>query len=271
MKRAPKQNIEMQSIDALPSFSRDWALFLDVDGTLIELADRPESVVVGPQVPGLLRALSGALDDALALVTGRQLDVLDELLGMRQLAAAGLHGVEWRLPGENDGVRIHAVDHRFLRRFRRELEALSERYPVLQIEDKQFSLAVHYRQAPHLQEHVETFLRQALSEVHAEIGQDEDQATAFHLMRGHMVAEIKPVHADKGYALREFMQHRPFKGRIPVFIGDDVTDEDGFAVVNEMNGVSIKVGRGDTRAHHRISGPADVLDWLGAYRDFLYA
>lgn len=252
----------------MPPFSRDWALFLDVDGTLVELADRPENIQVDPGLSALLKALAAALDNAVALVSGRQLGVLDGLLDIGPLAAAGLHGVEWRMPGESDRPRVQTVDQTFLDRFRHKLQTLAEQHPELQIEDKRLSLAVHYRQAPHLQARVERLLQEAMAQIQA----DSDAArNDFHLMRGHMVVEIKSRRASKGHALREFMRRAPFNGRVPVFAGDDVTDEDGFAVVNEMGGLSVKIGNGDTRARYRLAAPADVRAWLGAYRDFLYA
>lgn len=240
-------------------YARDWALFLDVDGTLVELAGHPGRVELDAGLPGLLRGLNDGLDGALALISGRPLAGIDALFGLGDLAAAGSHGMEIRGGGPEKVTRVHAADEAAMEHFRRQLKAFADAHPAVWVEDKSLSLAVHYREAPELEERVRRVLGEMLA------GRDGE----FHVQTGKMIAEIKPRAFNKGHAVGEFMQERPFHGRTPVFIGDDVTDEDGFGAVNELNGISIKVGDGETRARYRLSGPRDVIMWLEAYRRFL--
>lgn len=245
-----------QSATELP-FSRSWALFLDIDGTILELAETPEQVVVGSGLRELVRELNTATGGAFALISGRSLSGIDALFGIPGLAAAGLHGVECRTA---DGVtHVQSVDESVIQSFRARLRAYTDRYPGLLLEDKRFSIAIHFRRASDLQAEVEKILRETIA------GHD----SAFHIQSGKMIAEIKPRGPDKGFAVRRFMQSPPFQGRVPLFIGDDATDEDGFRAVNELRGISVKVGRGSSNAHRRLEHPADVIGWLEAYLEFL--
>lgn len=247
-----------QSVYELP-FSRNWALFLDIDGTILELAETPERVVVSPGLRELVRKLNTATDGACALISGRSLSGIDALFGIPGLAAAGLHGVECRT---GDGVtHVQSVDETVMQSFRGRLRAYTDRYPGLLLEDKRFSIAIHFRRASNLQAEVEKILRETIA------GHD----SAFHIQSGKMIAEIKPRGSDKGFAIRRFMESPPFRGRVPLFIGDDVTDEDGFRAVNELGGISIKVGCGPSNASRCLEHPADVIDWLDAYLKFLKA
>lgn len=241
------------------SFTRHWALFLDVDGTLLDLADHPANVTVSPEVLALIQQLRGHLDGAIALISGRELRSLDELFGIRELAAAGLHGVELRFGNGSLDTRVQTVDTAALNLFRKRLKRLAEAHNGLWLEDKGLGIAVHYRQAPELQQDVEHILTEVLAE----------RSDEFQLQRGKMLAEIKSRRFDKGFAIREFMGSSPFSGRVPVFIGDDITDEDGFAVVNEMEGYSIKVGDGSSLARYHLPAPRDVINWLHQYARFL--
>jgi trehalose 6-phosphate phosphatase len=242
----------------LPPFAADWAFFLDVDGTLLELASRPDEVVVRPRLPGILQKLAHVTSGAVALISGRPIADLDRLFTPLRFAAAGLHGIERR---DHDGAMHyhHQLDGK-LDHTRELLARLAGEHEGLLFEDKQFSIAIHYRQAPDKEPLIRSFLEQHMPEI------EQD----FHLQKGKMVYEIKPSGRDKGMAIEEFMQEAPFRRRIPVFIGDDVTDEDGFATVNKMHGYSIKVGYGDTAARWSLPDTAAVMDLLDAYVSFMH-
>jgi trehalose 6-phosphate phosphatase len=241
---------------ALPRPANDWALFLDFDGTLAEIAERPDEVSVHPPLPSTLAAVSGALDGALAIVSGRPLLQIDALLAPLTLPVAGLHGLERRDAGGHV-VRADAPAGE-LKSARRALADFVRGAPGLVLEDKGLTLALHFRQAP--ERCVEC--RRAVDRVLA------NGSGALHLLEGKMVYEIKPAAIDKGRAIAAFLGEPPFAGRVPVFAGDDVTDEDGFALVNGRGGVSIRVGDGTaTRAGWRAASVGEFLDWLDGLPD----
>lgn len=231
-----------------PIAARNWALFLDFDGTLTEIAPTPAQVAVDPALPATLKALHEALGGALALISGRPVSELDALLGMT-LPAAGVHGLERRLPGHE--IWFEPVDKSSLAHVRARLEAFAATDLRLFLEEKHGALALHFRQAPELEiacyNHIEAALR---------------DAPGIRLVAGKMVLEARSAAANKGHAIEAFMAAPPFRGRVPVFIGDDLTDEDGFAAVNKMKGVSLKIGSGETVAQYRLGGVADLLGWL---------
>lgn len=232
-------------------FKARWALFLDVDGTLIELAETPESVYVPPELKTLLNDVADRLDGALALVSGRTIAALDALFEPLVLCASGVHGAERR---GHDGKLIRvAQDTNELRAAHTTLAAFARAHEGTVLEDKGFALAVHFRLAPHLDESV----RDLTHRVVAELG------PKYVVQPGKFVYEIRPSTATKGTALRAFMCEPPFAGRFPVFLGDDVTDEDAFEVVNALGGLSICVGNArPTRAQRRLEDVADVHRWL---------
>lgn len=242
-------------MESLPAAAPEWAYFLDVDGTLVELADHPDEVEVPPRLPALLATLHQVCGGALALVSGRSLARLDTLLGLPQLPMAGQHGLEWRdAAGASfryDAALAHVQD------MYAGIEPLKVKFPSLVIENKGSSVAVHYRRAPflagYLSNHVEGLLA-----AHADI---------LHLQHGKCVLEVKPRGHDKGSAVRALMAQPPFAGRRPVFIGDDITDEDGFAAVDALGGVSIKIGQGKTCAGHRLPDVSAVMRWLQTLAD----
>jgi trehalose 6-phosphate phosphatase len=234
----------------LPPPSADWAFFLDIDGTLLEHADTPDAVRVDGAMRHLLADLAAGAGGALALISGRSVADIDRLFAPLVLPAAGQHGAERR-----DGAgRMHR--HEFpsapVRRAAKRLGEFAAAHPGLLLEDKGRSLALHYRLAPRL----EGEARALVDEVMAELGED------FELQRGKMVLEIRRGGRDKGSAIAEFMAEAPFRGRTPVFVGDDLTDEFGFGVVNEMGGVSVKVGEGSSQARWRLPDAAAVRAWL---------
>ena len=238
---------------SLPPPTADWALFLDVDGTLLEHAETPDAVRVDGAMRALLAELQAGADGALALISGRSVADLDGLFAPLKLPAAGQHGAERR-----DGAgRMHRHDfpEAPVRQAAKRLAAFAGAHPGLLLEDKGHSLALHFRLAPQLEGEARALVDQVL----AELGE------GFELQRGKMVLELRPGGRDKGSAIAEFMAEAPFRGRTPVFIGDDLTDEFGFGVVNGMGGVSIKVGEGPSQARWRIADAQEVRAWLGEW------
>ncbi|PLZ02513.1 trehalose-phosphatase [Burkholderia sp. WAC0059] len=236
--------------DVLPP--AQTAFFFDFDGTLVELAPTPDGVQVRPETLALLGELRRLTHGAVAIVTGRGIDSIDAFLGMPDLPVAGLHGAE-RRDANGDTQRVGFDDERLLR-MERVLEDVVRAHPGMLLEVKGAALALHYRNAP---EH-EPAARAATGRLVA------DYADAYVLQPGKMVYEIKPKDVDKGRALRAFLDEPPFAGRRPVFAGDDLTDEKGFAVANAQGGLSIKVGDGDTIAQARVESVDALVAWLAA-------
>jgi trehalose 6-phosphate phosphatase len=224
-------------------------LFLDVDGTLLPLAPTPGEVVVDASLRDLLRILESHCDGALALISGRPIADLDSLFDPLALTAAGVHGCE-RRDTQGRWLKPHFDTEAFAgyrARLMRELEPLHG----LLIEDKEFALAIHYRLVPHL----ESQLRNALDRLQSELpGQ-------YERIDGDEVIEVKPASHDKGTAIEAFLQEAPFAGRYPIFIGDDLTDQDGFATIRRHHGLAIAVGS-NVNAEWHLPGPADVRHWL---------
>ncbi|WP_321817737.1 MULTISPECIES: trehalose-phosphatase [unclassified Paraburkholderia] len=226
------------------------AFFFDFDGTLVDLAPTPDGVLVRPDMLALLGDLRRATHGAVAIVSGRGIDSIDDFLRMPDLPIAGLHGAE-RRDANGDTQRVGFNDERLLH-MEQVLAEVVRRHPGMLLEIKGAALALHYRNAP---EH-EATAREATERLAAEF------AAAYVLQPGKMVYEIKPKDVDKGRALRAFLNEPPFAGRTPVFAGDDLTDEKGFAVVNEVGGLSIKVGGGETIARTRVESVEALLAWL---------
>lgn len=227
--------------------ARPCALFLDFDGTLADLAVTPDAVVVPPHVPALLERLTRQLDGALAIVTGRPVAQVDEFLAPLQLTCAGTHGAERRIAG----MPLVQMPVPCLSRPEAAAAALVAHDTRLVLERKHGALALHYRQAPECEALCLTTMREAVAGL-----------AGVAVLHGKMVVEVKAAGLDKGSAIRDFMQMPPFADRRPLFIGDDVTDESGFAVVSALGGTGIKVGPGTTLAHYRVSDPAAVQQLL---------
>ena len=228
-----------------------WALFLDFDGTLADIAMTPDAVAVHPRLRTILSACAEAFDGAVAIVSGRPIATLDALLDPLRLPAAGLHGLELRM---SDGTVAHLAPRSAgLAELRARFHALAQDDTRLVIEDKGSSLGLHYRRAPERESELRELVERAAS------GCDRH-----HVMDGKMVLEVRPAHADKGTAVARFMESAPFVGRKPVFAGDDITDEDGFRAVNRRSGISVKVGTGKTEATYRVPDVAAFHDWLAA-------
>jgi trehalose 6-phosphate phosphatase len=228
---------------------RHWAWFLDVDGTLIEIARQPDLVSADRALLTLLERLSRACDGAVALISGRSLKQLEAIFDPLKLAAGASHGLELRAP---DGS-VRRLGRAFPEDAAARIAAFAAQHEGLLVERKTMSMTVHYRERPQL----EGLVLETLQRIHA------DMDNEFRLLRGKMVVEIVQAAANKGSAIRTFMAMAPFAGRRPVFVGDDVTDEDGFAVVNEMGGISVHIGdRRDSAARWRFASTAELRDWL---------
>jgi trehalose 6-phosphate phosphatase len=226
----------------------DWSLFLDFDGTLVEIAERPQDVVVSQGLPAALEALSRRLAGRLAIVSGRSLAALNQMLGPISVAMAGSHGGEFRPAGSD---RIEALADPLPKALCEALATFAQDNGGLVFEAKPCSAAVHYRDRPQI--------GPALFD-HA-----QRLATDFgaYVKHGKMVVELTMPGSDKGNAVSRFMGLPPFAGSRPLFVGDDVTDEDAFAAVRRFDGGGVLVGSmRETRALWRLSGVAAVHDWL---------
>ena len=235
---------------AAPAPSLEWCLFLDIDGTLLELAETPAAVVVDCELKDLLARLAQTLDGAVALVSGRSIDVMDRLFAPLRLPAAGLHGLERRTAsGERRGAQ--GVDAR-LDGARASLAAFVNAHPGTLLEDKGRALAMHFRMAPSFAEPARRAVDAAARSV-----------SGYHVQEGKMVLEIKPQRVTKATAVEAFMREPPFQGRKPVFVGDDLTDQDGLRSVERMGGISIAVGDRIEGQWH-LEDPAEVRRWLAS-------
>ena len=246
----------MPPAKSLPRPSRDWALFLDVDGTLIEIAPSPGEVHVDARTGDILARLHDGLGGALALVSGRPVATLDALFAPLKLAAAGLHGLERR--GADGAVVREAGLGAVMDEVRGAAADFAAATPGILVEDKGLTVALHYRGVPERETDALAFARDTVRRL--------DHGLV--LQQGKMVVELRPAGPDKGDVVDAFMAAPPFAGRTPVFVGDDVTDEDGFAAVNRLGGHSIRVGRdGASAAGLRINSVAALGDWLEAIAD----
>ena len=227
------------------------ALFLDVDGTILEFSETPVDVDVPETLLSVLERIHTRLSGAMALVSGRTLADLDRLFHPLHLPAAGLHGFEIR--GSETSQDNHDTLSAAINEERTFLHKTFKDTPGVLIEDKGPCIAVHFRQAPDLGATVD----ETVSDAQARLG------PSFETLKGHMVRELRPAGIDKGHAVHMLMANPPFAGRIPVFIGDDVTDEDGFDAVNVRDGISVCVGnRRPTRARTMLADVTSVRDWL---------
>ncbi len=234
----------------LPQEGEAWALFLDLDGTLSPLKEKPADVVLETRLLDLLQQLHRRLDGALAIISGRSINDLSRLLSPLELPLAGQHGAERH--DEVNGYSLSEPDYATLHEAREELRRFLGAHPELELEDKGASLALHYRNAPDKQPTIE----RQLDSLRERLGD------ALIMHGGKSVFELRTTSCNKGEAIHHFMQAAPFAKRTPVFLGDDLTDEDGFEAVNALGGYSIKVGQGETRARYRLDDTHAVEAWL---------
>ena len=228
---------------------RNTALLLDVDGTLLDIAPTPVEVVVPGTLRETLAALAARLAGALALVSGRPLEDLDRTFAPLRLPAAGRHGAEVRTGPEDEPAR--APDSSLAPDLRRRIAALAR--PGMLVEDKDSSIAIHYRQAPALG----APLLDAVTDLCASL-----PPGMVEILPGKAVVEVKRARFNKGTAVRQLLAHAPFRGRRPVYVGDDITDEAAFAVLPEFGGIGLSVGRPLYGAQPVFSAPGDVRRWL---------
>jgi len=240
---------EAAAVHAVPLPDSPWCLFLDVDGTLLELAATPFAVVVDPLLLELLRHLRRAADGALALVSGRTITDLDRLFGALALPSAGLHGGERR--DATGRLEVAEVATAQLAEVRAGLGALAARHTGVMLEDKGAALALHFQGARELEHQ----LRAEVALLAAPL------VPEYTLLDGHAVIEVKPAVHTKDSAVTAFMQEPPFIGRVPIFIGDDQTDYGGFAAVRRFDGLAIAVGP-RVKSEWWLPGPRAVHHWL---------
>ena len=226
------------------------ALFLDVDGTLLEIRDRPEEVAASRDLVVMLERLSTGLDGALSLVSGRPITDIDRIFAPARFPAAGAHGAEIRLHPEDE---VETTTTSLPDSIMAALVEFAGSHEGLLLEKKRGGASLHYRMAPDL----ERQCRALVDTLMDEIGND------FRLIPGKMVFELAPRGHNKGEAIVAMMKRSPFDGRRPVFVGDDVTDEDGFVAVNRMDGISVRVGNNqDSAAAFTLDSVAAVRRWL---------
>lgn len=239
-----------QPLPPPPAVAADWALFLDVDGCLLDFADRPEDVLVPVDLRGDLDRLSAALGGAVAFVSGRSIVQLDALFAPLRLPSAGLHGLEVRDHCESERPCIERPPE--LERVRAAATRVVSDHPGAQVEDKGIALALHWRADPQARPALEAIAATALA-----------QLPDYRLQHGNCVVELRPAVADKGTAVERLMRVAPFAGRLPVFAGDDFTDEDGFAAAHRGGGLSVIVGdRRPTAARHALHDTSALRAWL---------
>lgn len=225
------------------------ALFLDIDGTLLDMARTPEAVAVPDELKATLERLCEALAGAVAFVSGRSLAAIDRLFAPLKLPAVGCHGVEIR--GAAGGLQTLAPPVGGA--VRDWLLKLAEGHPGTFVEDKNYTLALHYRLAPEAR----PALEKALEEGHALF-----DAANLTLQHGKAVIEAKPAGIDKGVGVRTLLREPPFHGRTAIFGGDDTTDMDVFHILPELGGKSFSVGRRFEGVDYHFSSPRAVRQWL---------
>ncbi|MGK5079915.1 trehalose-phosphatase [Janthinobacterium sp. HLX7-2] len=216
------------------------AVFLDFDGTLVDLAATPDGVRLEPGVVIALALLAERHGGALAIISGRPVEQIDAMLAPLILPVAGVHGVERR--GADGALHVAATPD--VSPVLARAQALADRHPGLLVEQKRGAVALHYRLAPELQQ---LCLQEMTAAVQA--------CPGVLLLHGKMVLEAKPAATDKGSAIAAFLHESPFAGRRPVFAGDDTTDEAGFAYVQQIGGQGVKVGSGPSAATMRVASP----------------
>src|SRR6202022_3175780 len=232
------------------------AILLDIDGTLLDLAPTPREVWVPPGLSKTLNRLLMRTSGALALVSGRSLNDLNLIFAPEQFPAVGGHGAEMRVSTDSEAVATHAPP--MDKELKRRLAAIAKLSPGILLEDKGYSLALHYRLAPHAEK--------AIYEAVALIRADLPNAP-IEVLPGKCVCEIKHSGFNKATGVRELMTHEPFKGRRPIFIGDDVTDEAVFGIMPDLGGLAFSVGRRAQGGAGHFDEPRDVREWLAHLLD----
>jgi trehalose 6-phosphate phosphatase len=227
------------------------AVLLDIDGTLLELKPTPREVFVPEGLSATLNGLREKTSGALALVSGRSLNDIDLIFAPDQFPAVGGHGAEMRLGSSDEAVAVHAPP--LDKELKRRLATIAKLSPGILLEDKGYSLALHYRLAPH----AEKAIYEAVSLIRADLPN-----APIEVLPGKCVCEIKHSGFTKASGVRELMTHEPFKGRRPLFIGDDITDETVFAIMPDFDGLAFSVGRRAQGVAGHFDSPSDVRNFL---------
>ncbi|WP_439372530.1 trehalose-phosphatase [Bradyrhizobium sp. PMVTL-01] len=234
----------------------ETAILLDIDGTLLDLMPTPREVWVPPGLSETLNQLVQRTSGALALVSGRSLNDIDLIFAPDVFRAVAGHGAEMRLSVDNEADDVHAPP--LDKELKRRLAAIAKLSPGILLEDKGYSLALHYRLAPH----AEKAIYEAVSLIRADL-----PSAPIEVLPGKFVCEIKHSGFTKASGVRELMKHEPFRGRRPLFIGDDVTDETVFAIMPDMDGLAFSVGRRAMGVNGHFDAPADVRMFLARLLD----
>jgi trehalose 6-phosphate phosphatase len=242
--------------DELAQRLDECAILLDIDGTLLDLAPTPREVWVPPDLATTLNRLLEKTSGALALVSGRSLSDIDLIFAPELFPAVGGHGAEMRLTTEGEAVATRAPP--MDKELKRRLAAIAKLSPGILLEDKGYSLALHYRLAPH----AEKAIYEAVSLIRADLPE-----AAIEVMPGKCVCEIKHSGFSKASGVIELMRHQPFKGRRPIFVGDDITDESVFAIMPDFGGLAFSVGRRATGVTDHFDEPREVRQWLAGLVD----
>ncbi|WFU25254.1 trehalose-phosphatase [Bradyrhizobium sp. CB1717] len=234
----------------------ETAILLDIDGTLLDLMPTPREVWVPPGLSETLNRLTERTSGALALVSGRSLNDIDLIFAPDVFRAVAGHGAEMRLSVDNEADDVHAPP--LDKELKRRLAAIAKLSPGILLEDKGYSLALHYRLAPH----AEKAIYESVSLIRADL-----PSAPIEVLPGKFVCEIKHSGFTKASGVRELMKHEPFRGRRPLFIGDDVTDETVFAIMPDMDGLAFSVGRRAMGVNGHFDAPADVRMFLARLLD----
>ena len=258
----PPQATEEELPDAVPvpgaliPHLGECALLLDIDGTLLDLAPTPREVWVPPGLAKTLHRLLVRTSGALAMVSGRSLNDIDLIFAPDQFPSVGGHGAEMRIETDSDAVATHAPP--MDKELKRRLAVIAKLSPGILLEDKGYSLALHYRLAPH----AEKAIYEAVSLIRADLPN-----APIEVLPGKCVCEIKYSGFNKATGVRELMSREPFKGRRPLFVGDDVTDEMVFSIMPELGGLAFSVGRRAKGVAGYFDDPGDVRAWLAHLLD----
>ncbi|MGY5956592.1 trehalose-phosphatase [Kosakonia sp. BK9b] len=238
-----------------PLFSGNFAFFFDLDGTLADIQSHPDEVFIPADVLARLARLGEINDGALALISGRSITELEQLIKPYRFPLAGVHGAERRdINGQTERVTL---PENIIAPLERELRQGVLSLDGVEIEAKGMAFALHYRQAPQHEEAVYDLATKMVTHF-----------PQLAMQPGKCVVELKPSGIHKGAAIEAFLQSPPFTDKTPVFVGDDLTDEHGFKAVNRLGGVSIKVGAGETEAKWRLEGVNEVYQWLESITDY---
>jgi trehalose 6-phosphate phosphatase len=253
----PAEGVSLEPIaEKLAKCLDSCAILLDIDGTLLDLARTPREVWVPPGLAATLHALRERTNGALALVSGRSLNDIDLIFAPDLFPAIGGHGAEMRLSADSEAVATHAPP--LDKELKSRLAAIARLSPGILLEDKGYSLALHYRLAPH----AEKAIYEAVSLIRADLPN-----APIEVLPGKCVCEIKQAGFDKATGVHELMSHDPFRGHFPIFIGDDVTDESVFAAMPDLGGLAFSVGRRAQGVAGHFDEPRDVRAWLARLID----